>query len=178
MLRKYRSEVERNDNEYQLSSNNDSFTVDTSSVSTSENEKTVIGEHISIDGTIRAKEDLVIQGSLKGSMELEKNHITIGSKANVEADIKAQSMTMSGKMNGNVSIHGKIEITREAKFMGQIKAKSISIEDGAYIKASIEMEREEDKKSKPASTRPMDAVVLNKETQKEKQDKKPVNMVK
>ncbi len=161
MLRKQKDEFERNNQEYQLPSKQESFTG-----GVSDNEKTVIGEHISIDGTVRAKEDLIIQGSLKGAMELDKHHITIGHKGKVEADIQAENITISGTLNGNVTVHGKVEITKEANFTGTIKAKSIAIEDGAYIKASIEMQREEDKKPKPVAKRPIDAVVIAQETTK------------
>lgn len=161
MLRKQKDEFDQNNHEYQLPPKQGSFTG-----GVSDNEKTVIGEHISIDGTVHAKEDLIIQGSLKGTMELDKHHITIGNKGKVEADIQAESMTISGTLNGNVTVHGKVEITKEADFTGQVKAKRIVIEDGAYIKASIEMQREEDNKPKPAAKRPIDAVVIAQETTK------------
>lgn len=161
MLRKQREGFDQNNNEYQLPPKQESFTGRDSG-----NERTVIGEHISIDGTVRAKEDLIIQGTLKGTMELDKHHITIGNKGKVEADIQAENITISGMVNGNVTVHGKVEITREADFTGQIKAKSIAIEDGAYINASIEMKRDEDKKPKPAAKPPIDAVVIAEEKTK------------
>ena len=42
---------------------------------------------------------------------------------------------------------GKVEVTKEADFYGDIKAKSISVEDGAYFKGSIELNREPHRKS-------------------------------
>jgi cytoskeletal protein CcmA (bactofilin family) len=42
-----------------------------------------------------------------------------------------------------------VEITKEADFNGEIKAKSISVEDGAYLKAVIELEREPTQKAVP-----------------------------
>jgi cytoskeletal protein CcmA (bactofilin family) len=43
-----------------------------------------------------------------------------------------------------------VEITKEADFEGEVKAKRISVEDGAYLKAVIELEKEPDKKAVPA----------------------------
>ena len=105
-------------------------------------DKTVIGENISIEGDIRGREDLLIQGSVKGSVQLEKHHLTVGPKGQVEAEINADSVTISGQLIGNIKALGKVEITREADFTGEIKAKRISVEDGAYLKAVIELERE------------------------------------
>ena len=49
--------------------------------------KTIIGEHISINGDMRGEGDLVMEGSVKGSVNLEKYHLTVGSKGQVDAQI-------------------------------------------------------------------------------------------
>jgi cytoskeletal protein CcmA (bactofilin family) len=43
---------------------------------------------------------------------------------------------------GNIAANGKVEITKEADFTGEIKAGRISVEDGAYLKAVVELKRE------------------------------------
>jgi len=111
--------------------------------------KTIIGEQITIDGTIRGKEDLLIEGLVKGRIEVEAHRLTIGSRGQVEAEIQAANVTISGRLVGNINATGKVEITKEADFNGEIKAKSISVEDGAYLKAVIELEREPGKKPVP-----------------------------
>jgi len=125
-------------------------------------EKTVIGENIAIEGDIRGREDLLIQGSVKGSVQLEKHHLTVGPRGQVEAEITADNVTISGRLIGNIKALGKVEITKEADFTGEIKAKRISVEDGAYLKAVIELEREAEKKPaaelKPAAARPLGPV--------------------
>jgi cytoskeletal protein CcmA (bactofilin family) len=110
-------------------------------------EKTVIGENISIEGNIRGDEHLIIEGSMKGNIEMEKHNFAVGSKGRVEGEINAQSVRVSGQMIGNIKTKGKVEITKEADFMGEIRAKSISVEDGAYFKGSIELEREPHRKT-------------------------------
>ncbi|HEA68755.1 MAG TPA: polymer-forming cytoskeletal protein [Desulfobacterales bacterium] len=117
--------------------------------------KTIIGEHISIEGSIHGKESLIIEGAMKGKIELEKNQITVGTKGRVEAEIHADNVTISGRLTGNIKALGKVSITKGANFTGEIKAKSISVEDGAYLKAAIELEQEPQKgippDAKPAS---------------------------
>lgn len=109
--------------------------------------KSIIGEQISIEGTIRGKGDLVIEGTVKGSIEVAAHHLTIGAKGQVECEIHAANVTISGKLKGNVNAQGKVEITREADFNGEIKARSISVEDGAHLKAAIELTQEPRKES-------------------------------
>ena len=110
-------------------------------------ENTVIGENISIEGNIRGDEHLVIEGSMKGNVEMEKHNFTVGSKGRVEGEINAQNVKISGQMIGNIKTQSKVQITKEADFMGDIKAKSISVEDGAYFKGSIELEKEPHRKT-------------------------------
>jgi cytoskeletal protein CcmA (bactofilin family) len=109
--------------------------------------KTVIGENTFIEGSIRGDENLVIEGSMKGNIEIEKHNFTVGPKGRVEGEIKARSVSVSGQMIGNINTKGKVEITQEADFMGDIKAKSISVETGAYFKGSIELDKEPQRKT-------------------------------
>jgi cytoskeletal protein CcmA (bactofilin family) len=113
--------------------------------------KTIIGEQITIEGNIKGKGDLVIEGSVKGDIEVGLHHLTIGKSGQVKSDIHASNVTISGKLVGIVNAKGKVEITKEADFNGEIKAKSISIEDGAHLKAVIELTREPSDKDTPVS---------------------------
>ena len=105
--------------------------------------ETVIGENITIEGTVHAKEDIIMEGRIKGILEAKSHSITIGPKGHIEADVDAEDVVISGRMTGNIIAHSKVQITREADFTGSIKAKRIAIEDGAYIKATIELEKQE-----------------------------------
>ena len=106
------------------------------------NEKTVIGEHISFEGNIRGEENLLIEGSVKGNIVMDKHDFALGSKGRFEGEIQAQNVSISGQMVGNIKTQGRVEITKEADFSGDVKAKSISVGDGAYFKGTIELDRE------------------------------------
>ena len=103
------------------------------------NEKTVIGKDISIEGNIRGREHMIIDGSVKGNIEMETHDFTLGPAGKVEGEIHARNISISGQMKGNIKTPGKIEITREADFQGDILAKSIAVENGAFFKGSVEL---------------------------------------
>jgi cytoskeletal protein CcmA (bactofilin family) len=105
-------------------------------------EKTIIGEHITIEGIIRGYGNLAIEGSVKGSIDLEKHELSVGTKGKVEAEIHAGNVTVSGQVNGNIKSTGRVSITKDADFSGKIKAQGISIEDGAFLKAVIELDKD------------------------------------
>lgn len=104
--------------------------------------KTIIGEHILIEGNIRGEEHLLIEGSMKGNIVMDKHDFALGSKGRFEGEIQAQNVSISGQMIGNIKTQGRVEITKEADFSGEVKAKSISIGDGAYFKGTIELDKE------------------------------------
>ena len=101
-----------------------------------------IGETNFIQGSISGEDDLLIQGRVKGNIDLIGHQLTVGPKGNVEADIKAERVVVNGRLKGNVKTGDKVEIKQNADFDGEIKAKRISVEDGAYVRAVVELERE------------------------------------
>ena len=111
------------------------------------NEKTIIGKDIIIEGNIRGREHMVIDGSVKGNIEMETHNFALGPAGKVEGEIHARNISISGQMKGNIKTPGKIEITKEADFQGDILAKSIAVENGAFFKGSVELITEEPRKT-------------------------------
>ena len=117
--------------------------------------QTIIGKDVSIEGSIKGKENLVIEGNLKGSIVLEDHQVTVGPQGQVEGEIYAENITISGQMAGNINAKNKVEITKDADFSGEIKAKRMSVEEGAYIKTVVELERDQQKKAGGPDNKPM-----------------------
>ena len=124
--------------------------------------KTVIGEHIFIEGNIRGEEHLLIEGSMKGNIEMKEHNFIVGSKGRFEGEISAQNVGVNGQIIGTVNAKGKVEIKNEADMIGDIKANSISVEEGAYFKGSIELSREPRRKAS-ITQKPIELSVTQKE---------------
>ena len=102
----------------------------------------VIGPSIQIDGTLRGDEDLVIEGQVKGTVELKKNSVTIGAQGNVQADIHAHTIFVDGTMDGNLVASERVVIRQSARIKGSIVSPRVSLEDGARFNGSIDMDPE------------------------------------
>ena len=63
-------------------------------------EKTIIGEGVIIEGTIRGAGNLIIEGVLKGNVELAGNSITVGPKGRIEGEIIAKDAVINGALAG------------------------------------------------------------------------------
>ena len=117
-------------------------------------DKTTINNSTTIDGNIKAQEHLIINGTIKGNVEIKDFNLFIGPGGRLEGEAQAQNVRIRGYMNGDILASGKVEITREANFTGNIRSKSISVEKGAYFNASVKLGREspETKARKESST--------------------------
>jgi cytoskeletal protein CcmA (bactofilin family) len=114
--------------------------------------KTVIGERITIEGNIRGEENLSIEGAMKGNIEMGKHNFAIGPNGRIDGEIQAQNVTINGQFKGTIKASGKVAVTKKADFNGEIKAKSFSVEDGAYFKGVVELDREPHNKSAATET--------------------------
>ncbi len=103
-------------------------------------DKTVIGNTIVIDGEIEGVEDLVIRGTVHGKIAL-KESLFVESSGVVEADIETQNAEISGELTGNVICSDRIEIKKDGKMTGDIRAPRVLIADGAHFKGNVDMER-------------------------------------
>ncbi len=102
--------------------------------------KTIIGSTIIIEGEIEGAEDLVVQGTIKGNISL-KESLFVENTGVVEADVQTQNVDISGELKGDVTASSKVEIKKEGKMVGDIRAPRILIADGALFKGSVDMER-------------------------------------
>ena len=100
-----------------------------------------LGANLQVKGEISGTEDLSIDGQLEGSIRLEGRRLTIGTTANVVADVTASEVVVSGHLKGNVNAKKRIEIRKDGSVTGDLTTAHIMIEDGAYFKGSIEIER-------------------------------------
>ncbi|MCD4760512.1 polymer-forming cytoskeletal protein [bacterium] len=100
--------------------------------------ETIIGPSVKVDGNFKGEGDLVVEGILIGTLQT-KNNLKIGQNAIIEASVRANNAFVSGKVKGNITVKGKIEITGTAMILGDIKAQVISIESGALIQGNLNM---------------------------------------
>ncbi len=100
-----------------------------------------LGAGLHIKGEISGNEDLQIDGTVEGLVQLEDRKLTIGSSAKVTADVVAREVVVYGNVKGNLRGRDRIEIKKDGSVVGDLTTARIMIEDGAYFKGSIEIDR-------------------------------------
>ena len=99
---------------------------------------TIVGKDTVITGTLDVKGSLRVDGQVKGKI-LCSDCVTVGASGLVEADIEADTTVVAGRMHGNVQAREKIELQAKCEMEGDIKAKSLVIEQGAVFCGACNM---------------------------------------
>ena len=106
-----------------------------------------LGSSLHVKGEISGNEDLLIDGSVEGLVQLDERKLTVGATAKVTADIIAREVVVYGTVKGNLRAKDRIEIKKDGSVIGDLTTSRISIEDGAYFKGSIEIDKSPEKES-------------------------------
>src|SRR6266849_5318792 len=106
-----------------------------------------LGSSLHVKGEITGSEDLLIDGSVEGLIQLDERKLTVGATAKVTADIVARELVVFGNVKGNLRAKDRIEIKKDASVNGDLTTARIMIEDGAYFKGSIEIDKSAEKES-------------------------------
>ncbi len=101
-----------------------------------------IGKSVLIKGELSGSEDLYVDGEVEGRIELRGHHLTIGPNGRVRANIHARQATVQGKIDGNIAALDRVDLKKTASVTGDIITARISVEEGAYFKGSIDIQRE------------------------------------
>ena len=104
-------------------------------------EKTAISHSTTIIGNIKAEEHLIINGTVKGNIQIIKYNLIIGPSGRLDGEVHAEYVRVRGHMRGEINATGSVEITQEANFSGIIRSKGISVAKGAYFDALVELGR-------------------------------------
>ncbi len=101
----------------------------------------VLGQQVVITGEIRSREPLTIEGELEGTIDVSGHRLTVAAGGKVRASVKAKEIDVHGSLQGNVEGADIIYIRAGAQFLGDIRAHGIVIEDGGFLRGSVDLSR-------------------------------------
>jgi cytoskeletal protein CcmA (bactofilin family) len=101
---------------------------------------TRLGRTFQIEGEIRGKDAIVLQGRFAGRIEAQ-GRVEIAASAEVVADIAAQEAIIHGRVTGDIEARDRVELGDGAELRGDVKAPRIAIADGARFSGKVARER-------------------------------------
>jgi len=97
-----------------------------------------ITQGIKIKGEIICKEDLFVDGTLEGKLDIGNALVTIGPNGKVKADISAREIVVRGQVEGKLEATERVQLWNTGRVSGEVRTERLAIEDGAVLRGKVE----------------------------------------
>ena len=101
--------------------------------------KSVLVSDVKVRGNITEKESIFIDGEVDGNISTE--FIETFENSNIKGNIASKGALKGGKLKGNIN-SDKVHIKKTADVDGEIKQKTLSIEEGSVLKIRTEIKKD------------------------------------
>lgn len=110
---------------------------------------TIIGIGTEVNGDFTVQGGARIDGVVYGKVSVA-GALIVGAAGRIEGDVSAQSATIGGELLGDINAPEKVELTSEAKVIGDICTNNIIIDEHAVFQGKCDMNQTmPEKKAKP-----------------------------
>jgi cytoskeletal protein CcmA (bactofilin family) len=96
-----------------------------------------IGRALRVEGRVVSEENLTIDGQIEGTIEVGSHNLTIGPGATVKADLTAGTISVSGRVVGNITATERVDLHPTAAVDGDIATPRLVMADGATVKGKV-----------------------------------------
>jgi len=117
-------------------------------------EVATIGKSVMVKGELSGSEDLIVDGQVEGSITLRGQSLTVGPNGRVRANVEARNVIIHGRVDGNIHASDRVDLRKSATLSGDIATARISIEDGAFFKGGIDIQKAEPGASPKVESKP------------------------
>lgn len=99
---------------------------------------TVIGEGITVEGEVTSEEEVVVHGTVRGSLTTT-DAVSVAETGTVEADVEASALSVAGAVTGNATASDRVDLQAGGRLIGDVKSARLTIADGATFKGNVDM---------------------------------------
>lgn len=95
-------------------------------------EVTIVGAGARLEGNVVSAGSLRIDGQVKGQINADGD-VSLSPQSQVEADIRADNVSVAGRFKGNIIVKGKAQLARGGRIDGNITSKTLVVEEGGIF---------------------------------------------
>ena len=95
----------------------------------------LIGESVIITGTVKAENEVTIQGSIDGDVDCHS--VLVTKTGNIKGKLKAENIKVEGKVEGEININNLLQIHSSGSVNGKVFYGNIQIEEGGKLLGEI-----------------------------------------
>jgi cytoskeletal protein CcmA (bactofilin family) len=93
---------------------------------------------LSVTGDITADEDLVVEGTVSGSIKVPEHAIVIGPAAQIKGDVLARVIDVRGRVDSNVVASERAVLRAGSHVSGRVVSPRLVVEEGAVIDGQLD----------------------------------------
>ena len=101
----------------------------------SENKTSILLSDVSVEGNLVEKDKIILDAKISG--DIKADEVITHSRSNIIGNIKSKIASLGGKLKGNVN-SDQITIKKTANIEGVLNQKTLSVQEGAYLKIKAE----------------------------------------
>jgi cytoskeletal protein CcmA (bactofilin family) len=98
-------------------------------------EPTVIGKGTVIEGTVRVKGRVQLDGQIEGSL-IAEGHVSVGPTGSVMGEVIATELAVGGRVEGKVNVRDHLHIAPGGLARGEVRYGSLQVDRGGLIDGS------------------------------------------
>lgn len=110
----------------------------------------IIDKDLTLDGTVSGRGRLIVNGTLKGTLNAEV--VDIAASGAVYADAQTAHMEIAGCFEGNLKVGGKLVIHAGGSCSGSVECSDLEVAAGGKLNADIVCVKDGDAKSQKKVT--------------------------
>ena len=101
-----------------------------------EQPEAILGESIKVKGELAFEKFLRIDGEFEGEL-ISEGKIHVGPTGRVRSNIELREAIIEGVLEGNITVRDRLELRGDAKILGDIRARLLSIDEGVTIEGQV-----------------------------------------
>jgi cytoskeletal protein CcmA (bactofilin family) len=98
----------------------------------------ILSRGVSIEGSVKFANELVIDGEVEGTIE-SSGTLTIGEHARIRGEIRSKSVTVQGRVEGNILATERCELRAGSTLRGDIEAPRLIVDEAAAFQGSAKI---------------------------------------
>ena len=103
--------------------------------------KDILSSDVEIKGSIKFQKELLIDGKVEGEINSD-GVLTIGENADIRGEIKTKSITVYGKVQGNITVGERCELKSRCTLQGDLKVAPSSMTRRAAFRSPWSVQRD------------------------------------
>jgi cytoskeletal protein CcmA (bactofilin family) len=118
--------------------------------------RNTLANDVEVKGSIKFQHDLSVDGKVEGEISSTNGMLIVGQNAELRGEIKTKSVTVYGRVHGNITVDERCELKANAQLHGDLKAARLVIEEGATFVGKSEVTPNKVTQMKPEVVRQPD----------------------